>query len=47
LQENSKYIINEDQNGFSPDRKYVDGLFIVQQVTEKRIAKKEITHDLY
>jgi len=36
-----KHIISEDQNGFSPSRRYMDGLFIVQQVTEKKTKGEE------
>jgi hypothetical protein len=44
LQENSKHIISEDHNDFSLDRGCVDGLFTVQQVIKKRIARGEKTH---
>jgi purine nucleoside phosphorylase len=44
MQQVSKHIISEDQNGFSPSRRCVNGLFIVQQVAETRTATGEETH---
>jgi len=41
LQGSSKHIISKNQNGFSPDRGYTDNLFIVQQITKKRIVRRE------
>jgi beta-galactosidase beta subunit len=44
LQQASNHIIREDQNGFSPGRGYVDDLFIVYQVPEKRTTRRKETH---
>jgi len=39
-------IINKDLNGSSLGEGCMDGLFIIQQVTNKRIARKD-AYDLY
>jgi len=47
LQESSKDIISKDQNSFNLGQGSVDGIFIIQQVTEKRTIMGEKTHMIF
>lgn len=44
LQRDTQHIISEDQNGFTPGRGCADGIYVVQQLIEKRTAIGEETH---